>query len=102
MSDYNPNINPGPGPEGRYDYRDPNDGGGRGGYVMLAVLAAVALVGGLLYFGTPDNDQQAQAPETTMTAPAAPDTQGGPATPMRPATPAPGAPATPPAAQPQE
>ena len=58
MSDYDPNLGPGrPG----YDplnrqadpYRAPDDG--RPGYVLLAVLAGVALVGGFLYFGNPQN-----------------------------------------------
>jgi hypothetical protein len=84
MSDYNPD----PGRYGRYDYRDPDPGNGRAGYVLLAVLAAVALVGGFLYFGNPENraPEQAQAPDRTMNAPApqAPGPGGTPA-PMRPA-----------------
>lgn len=76
MSDYDPNLNPGrPG----YDplnrqadpYRAPDDG--RPGYMLLAALAGVALVGGFLYFGNPQNSpgpEQAQAPaaiERTVT-----------------------------------
>jgi hypothetical protein len=95
MSDYNPD----PGRYGRYDYQDPDPGNGRAGYVLLAVLAAVALVGGFLYFGNPENraPEQAQAPERTMNAPASPG--GAPGT-TNPITPAPTAPAQQTPAQP--
>lgn len=76
MSDYNPNLGPGPDKYGRYDYQDPNDGGGRAGWALLAVLGGVAVVGGFLYFGNPTNtvnEQQAQAPERTLTEPARPN-----------------------------
>lgn len=67
MSDYDPNLGRTPGGTnryGQYEYRDPADDG-RPGVVLLAVLAGVALVGGFLYFGNPQNSMsydQAQAP----------------------------------------
>lgn len=107
MSDYDPNLGPGrPG----YDplnrqadpYRAPDDG--RPGYVLLAVLAGVALVGGFLYFGNPQNSmgpEQAQAPapiERTVTETPAtpgatnPDRPAAIPMPANPAAPAPAAP----------
>lgn len=79
MSNYDPN--PGPG-RSSYDpthpsYRAPDNG--RPGYILLAALAAVVLVGGFLYFGNPMNGtigpEQAQAPapiERTVTDTPAP------------------------------
>ena len=63
MSDYNP----GPGGYDKYGNTnfDPGDPGGRGPYILLGILVAIGLIGGLLYFnGTPRNDRanQAQAP----------------------------------------
>jgi len=91
MSDDDPNLGPGrPG----YDplnrqadpYRAPDDG--RPGYVLFAALAGVALVGGFLYFGNPQNSinpGQAQAPapiERTVTeTPAAIPMPANPAAP---------------------
>ena len=98
MSDYIPNPDPnrdkfGYGRSDNYDYTaDP--GSGRSGYILLAVMAGVALVGGLLYFGNPQNDQTARAPETTINTPA--EQPAAPAIPKRPAQPAtPAAPAAP-------
>jgi len=104
MNDHDPNLNPGrPG----YDplnrqadpYRAPDDG--RPGYVLLAALAGVALIGGFLYFGNPQNSaapEQAQAPapiERTVTdTPAVTPTDRPAAIPL-PTDPARPAPATP-------
>lgn len=98
MSDYNPDPRA-TDPNRDYDYANADPGNSRAGYVLLAMLAGVALVGGYLYFGTPQthNDQQAQLPDRTITAPApeAPALPGGNA-PMR------DAPAPTPQAPPQE
>lgn len=100
MSDYDPNLGPGRvGYDPTDPYRAPDDG--RPGYVLLAVLAGVALVGGFLYFGNPQNSaapEQAQAPapiERTVTdTPAATNTDRPTSIPMPadPARPAPAAP----------
>lgn len=73
MSDYDPNLGPGrPGFDPRDPYRAPDEGSGPG-LTLLALLAGVALVGGFLYFGNPQNStgpEQAQAPapiERTVT-----------------------------------
>ena len=100
MSDYDPNLGPArPGYDARDPYRAPDDG--RPGYVLLAVLAGVALVGGFLYFGNPQNvsaPEQAQAPapiertlqETPMTPGATnPDRPASIPIPADPANPAP-------------
>lgn len=43
---------------------------GRSNFAFVALLAAVALVGGLLFFATPrPSDQQAMEPPATQTAP---------------------------------
>ena len=112
MSNYDPNLGPGrPGydPTDPYHadpYRDPDSG--RPGYVLLAALAGVALVGGFLYFGMPHESrvEQAQAPapiertvtQTPAATPGADRPAALPASPTDPSTPAP---ATTPAA-PQE
>jgi len=108
MSNYDPN--PGPGRPG-YNPTDPDDApnNGRPGYILLAALAGVALVGGFLYFGTPQNGtigpEQAQAPapiERTVTdRPGLTPDVDRPASIPLPANPATPAPATAPAA-PQE
>ena len=102
MSDYDPNLGPGRfGYDPKDRYRAPDDG--RPGYVLLAVLAGVALVGGFLYFGNPQNGapEQAQAPiatERTLTdnpgAPAATDRPAAIPMPANPAAPAPASPRT--------
>lgn len=108
MNNYDPNL--GPGRSG-YDptdpYRTPDNG--RSGYVLLAAVAGIALVGGFLYFGNPQNTigpEQAQAPapiERTVTdTPAATPNADRPAAIPLPANPAPApAPTSAPAA-PQE
>ena len=84
MSDYNQ------GPGGPYDKYgntnyEPVDAGGRGPYLLLGILVAIGLIGGLLYFnGTPRDSRtnQAQAPAAhSMTAPAAPATPAPATTP---------------------
>lgn len=105
MSDYDPNLGPGRfGYDPKDPYRAPDDG--RPGYVLLAVLAGVALVGGFLYFGNPQNagPEQAQAPapiERTLTdnpanptATPNPDRPAAIPMPANPATPAPATPRT--------
>jgi hypothetical protein len=109
MSDYDPNLGPGrPG----YDPTDPYRGraapdDGRPGYVLLAVLAGVALVGGFLYFGNPQNapnPEQAQAPAPIeRTVRDTPPMMPGSTNPDRPAAiPMPANPAAPAPAAPQE
>ncbi len=72
-----------PTPNGPYDQYgnarfEPVDDSGRGPYILLAILVAIGVIGGLLYFNhkPADNNQQAQAPisgtTTTTPAPAAP------------------------------
>ena len=94
MSDYNP------GPGGPYDKYgntpyESADVGGRGPYILLGILVAIGLIGGLLYFnGTPKGDRsnQASAPtERSMTA--RPTPAPSPLAPA-PATPAPAAPSS--------
>lgn len=101
MSDYDPNLGRNRfGNDPQDPYRAPDEG--RPGYILLAALAGVALVGGFLYFGNPQNSapEQAQAPittERTLTdTPAAPNPDRPAAIPMpaNPATPAPAAPRT--------
>src|ERR1041384_375221 len=63
-------YNPGPGGpydkygNDKYNNFEPVDPGGRGPYILLGILVAIGLIGGLLYFnGTPkDRTSQAQAP----------------------------------------
>ncbi len=86
MSDYNPDPRRPDlyGTPPRYEYTE--DGGGRSNVAIIALLAIVALVGGVLFFVEPKPaDQQAQVPVPTQTAPMA--TPERPALP--PATPAP-------------
>jgi hypothetical protein len=108
MSDYDPNLGPGRfGYDSKDPYRAPDDGG-TPGYTLLAILAGVALVGGFLYFGNPQNagPEQAQAPapiERTVTdSPANPAATPNPDRPA--AIPLPANPATPrsPGPAPQE
>ena len=94
MSDYNPRDPQGPNTD-RYGTNinnrfEPVDEGGKGPYILLGLLVAIGLIGGLLYFnGTPKNDSVAQAPnrpaiERTVPAPAPATTPALPAN--RPAT----------------
>ena len=106
MSDYIPKDPLGPNND-RYGYDrygntrfEPADDAGKGPYILLGLLVAIGLIGGLLYFnGSPKNGENvAQAPNTppsmsrTITPPASPATPS-PATPAPSATPA--APSTP-------
>lgn len=78
MSNYDPTQGPSrPGHDPTDPYRTPDNG--RPGYILLAALAAVVLVGGFLYFGNPMNaligPEQAQTPapiERTVTDTPAP------------------------------
>lgn len=108
MSDYIPKDPLTPNPNDRTGYDrygnarfEPaiDDGAGKGPYILLGLLVAIGLIGGMLYFnGTPQNGPDvAQAPrpaiERTVPTPA-------PATPATPAAPA-ATPATPAPATPQ-
>jgi hypothetical protein len=105
MSDYIPKDPLTPNPNDRTGYDrygnarfDPalEDGSGKGPYILLGLLVAIGLIGGLLYFnGGPNNGTEvAQAPkpaiERTVPTPA-PATPG--ATTVTPTTPTPAAPA---------
>jgi hypothetical protein len=109
MSDYIPKDPLGPNND-RYGYDrygntrfEPADDTGKGPYILLGLLVAIGLIGGLLYFnGSPKNGENvAQAPANppamsrTVTPPAAPTAiPSTPATPSAPsATPAPATPA---------
>ena len=69
---------------------EPVDDGGKGPYILLGLLVAIGLIGGLLYFnGAPKNGEVAQAPtrpaiERAVPAPAPATTPALPAN--RPAT----------------
>ena len=106
MSDYIPKDPYTPNDPRGYDRYgnarfEPADDTGKGPYILLGLLVAIGLIGGLLYFnGSPKNGESvAQAParpaiERTMPTPA-PAPMATPAKPA-PATPAtPAAPATP-------
>lgn len=74
MSDFIPDprrpdpLRPDPyGIQRRYEYLE--DMGGRSNYALVALLAIVALVGGVLFFAKPQPANQAQTPATTQTAP---------------------------------
>ena len=99
MSDYIPKDPLGPNDPRGYDRYgntrfEPADDAGKGPYILLGLLVAIGLIGGLLYFnGSPKNGENvAQAPanrpaiERTMPATPAP---AMPATPAAPAKPAP-------------
>lgn len=102
MSDYIPKDPYTPNDPRGYDRYgnarfEPADDAGKGPYILLGLLVAIGLIGGLLYFnGSPKNGENvAQAParpaiERTVTPPAAPAS-----TPAMPATPAPATPAAP-------
>jgi hypothetical protein len=114
MSDYIPKdpLTPNPNdPRGYVRYGNARfepelgDGSSKGPYILLGLLVAIGLVGGMLYFnGSPNTGTEvAQAPkpaiERTVPTPAAPGAPG-----LTPTNPAPTAPAdrpAPPAATPQ-
>jgi hypothetical protein len=81
---------------------EPANDTGKGPYILLGLLVAIGMIGGLLYFnGSPKTDNMAQAPatpaieRTTPLPSAAPGAPGTPITPMTPApTTAPASPAT--------
>jgi len=77
MSDYTPDPRQRPDPLNyRAEYTYEPVGGGRSSFALLGILAALALIGGLLFWGSSNrpNDQQAMEPPaaTTLPAPAAP------------------------------
>ena len=108
MSDYIPKDPLGPNND-RYGYDrygntrfEPADDTGKGPYILLGLLVAIGLIGGLLYFnGSPKNGENvAQEPsrpaiERTTPAPSAMPTPATPAPSATPATPAPTPPAAP-------
>ena len=98
MSDYMPKDPLGPNPNDPRGYDrygntrfEPADDTGKGPYILLGLLVAIGLIGGLLYFnGTPKHDNVAQAParpaiERTVPVPAAPGATTAPATTPAPA-----------------
>jgi len=100
MSDYIPKDPLGPNDPRGYDRYgntrfEPMDDAGKGPYVLLGLLVAIGMIGGLLYFnGAPKNDNVAQAParpaiERTMPTPAPALPTAKPAAPADTATPAP-------------
>ena len=112
MSDYIPKdpMGPNSGPTNdRYGYDrygntrfEPADDSGKGPYILLGLLVAIGLIGGLLYFnGSPKNGENvAQAPANppaisrTVTPPAAPATTPAAPSPSAPtASPSPATPA---------
>jgi hypothetical protein len=115
MSDYIPKdpLTPNPNDRPGFDrYGNPRfdpaleDGSGKGPYILLGLLVAIGLIGGLLYFnGGPNNGTEvAQAPKPAIerTVPTPAPAPGAPG--LTPTTPAPATPAdrpAPPAATPQ-
>ena len=104
MSDYIPKdpLNPNPNDPRGYDRYgnakfEPvmDDDAGKGPYILLGLLVAIGLIGGMLYFnGAPKNGSdvaQARNPaiERTVPTPAAPGAPGLTPTNPAPATPAP-------------
>jgi len=86
MSDYipDPRRHDPYGTQNRFEYTE--DMGGRSNYAFVALLAIVALIGGVLFFAKPQPaDQQAQVPVPTVTKPMG--QPEAPATPTEPATP---------------
>jgi hypothetical protein len=105
---YNPTppIAPGgPTPGGAYDQYgnsrfEPVEPSGRGPYVLLGLLVAIGIIGGLVYFNhAPRTQQTAQAPISSTTTRPAPAPMNAPVspttTPTSPATTSPAAPSTP-------
>lgn len=95
MSDYIPNDPRDPRDPRNYDQYgnarvEPAEPG-KGPYILLAILVAIGLVGGLLYFnGTPrTNSDMARVPDRTTSLPATPALPGTPAPAMPAPAPAP-------------
>src|SRR5215475_5368457 len=107
MSDYIPKDPLGPNDPRGYDRYgntrfEPADDTGKGPYILLGLLVAIGLIGGLLYFnGAPkDGESVAQAPARPAIERTTPGAGPGaatttPAAPATPATPAPATPAAP-------
>ena len=100
MSDYIPKDPLGPNDPRGYDRYgntrfEPADDTGKGPYILLGLLVAIGLIGGLLYFnGSPKNgEEMAQAPNRPAIERTMPGAGPGAAT--TPATPAPAKPAAP-------
>ena len=105
MSDYIPKDPLGPNDPRGYDRYgntrfEPADDTGKGPYILLGLLVAIGLIGGLLYFnGSPRNgEEMAQAPNRPAIERTMPGAGSGAATtpaPAKPAAPADTAPAAP-------
>jgi hypothetical protein len=100
MSDYIPKDPLGPNDPRGYDRYgntrfEPADDTGKGPYILLGLLVAIGLIGGLLYFnGSPRNgEEMAQAPNRPAIERTTPGAGAGAAT--TPAMPAPAKPAAP-------
>jgi hypothetical protein len=88
MSDYMPKDPLGPNDPRNDRYGntinnrfEPAEEGGKGPYILLGLLVAIGLIGGLLYFnGAPKNDSVAQAPNRPAIERTVPNPTPAPAT----------------------
>ncbi|MDP2373303.1 hypothetical protein [Reyranella sp.] len=75
MSDYSPDPRQRPDPLNyRAEYAYQPVEGGRSSFAIVGIVAALALIGGLLFFGSGNrpNDQQAMQPPAVTETPATP------------------------------